>query len=196
MAQTEFPGCPEPRQRTRVRLLFAGFIVAAVVLSAARTIFGEPYPAPFMPPFKGTGLKMVSATEASVIVPKITVIFTDQTMAEVPQATLFGDIPSPVVHRRVLFRIVPEPDLDQSMAKKNGLRQRMMDLLHVRIFQPPPPAIVPDDVRSYLHRRLETIYPSKTAVSLTISLYREIFPVPDLHHATAQLASERVITFP
>jgi hypothetical protein len=187
--------------RTGVRLLFAGFLFCAFAAIVIRECFNEPYPGPFMPPFKGNGLRMVSPTEASVVLPRMTVLFSDQTTATVSEPVLFADIPSPIIRRMVILMIVPEPKADPNFVEGGtGLKQKLRDwaarkfpsfqIQKSDVFGP-----VPEDVRRYLAQRLEKVFPGKTPVSLDISLYRYVFPLADFHQRTGSLVRQGIISF-
>jgi hypothetical protein len=168
--------------RTAIRLLFPGFIFCAVFLLVIRSLFGEPYPGPFMPAFSGNGLHMISANEAAVILPKLTVGFSDQSQTEITMNRLFADGPISA-HRAMLFLIAPNSDIPPPRV---GMKARVHQWLAYYL-----PAYketyvntkwdVPDDVRSYLYRRLVKLYPLKTPTTLTIAVNQYEFSLADFH---------------
>jgi hypothetical protein len=143
---------------------------------------------------------MLSPTEASIILPKITVTFSDQTIVEISQPRLFGDVPSSV-HPYIISKIVPGPNL---LRDPKFNTSRFKDWVHHRFAcffpedrasTPPPSSTVNDDVRQYIRRRLEKIYPAKTPVSLTVFFYRETFAPADFHKMTSSLIGQSTLTF-
>jgi hypothetical protein len=196
MARRINSSLPAAPNRVAVRLLFAGFLVLAPALMLVRACFSEPYPGPFMPAFRGTGLVMSSLTEATIILPKMTVGFTDRTTAEITQPMLFADALSSI-RRNLLFRVVPEPDLAAAPVPQSTIRRLLAHFFpEYHVSKPVTPVRIPGDVHEYLRRRLERIYPSKTPVRLTIFLYRVTFPLSDFHQTTRQLLSQTAISFP
>jgi hypothetical protein len=181
--------------RIAIRLLFVGFLLCALVLVVVRECFGEPYPGPFMPAFKGTGLQMESPTEASIILPKMIITFSDQTTAEISQPSLFG-YATDSIHRSILFMIVPDPQVEAEEGIKQKFRTWLSKVFPTyRVSKTLASVTVQDDVRKYLHQRLTKLYPSKTPVSLTIYLYKNTFPLADFHKMTSQFISQSTISF-
>ena len=165
--------------RVAVRIFFAAVLLGMFGLILIRALFGEPYPGPFMPAFKGTGLHMLTKTEATTVSPKIRVAFSDQTSADVTEPALFGDIPRIAVRRVALFTISPNPDADPFDGHRKGYGKWLTALFPGHYLLPAPPlAEVTDDLRDYLRRRLAILYPGKMPITLTISLIAAPFLSP------------------
>jgi len=190
-------GCvPAKPQRMAIRFLFLAFILGALASWVIREGFGEPYPGPFMPAFKGNGLHMLSPTVGEVTLPRITVVFSDQSSVKVSVSRLFGDGPDSA-RRPMLMLIAPDPDLTESTSAVKGKLQRWMTKFVPQFHETTPNTTwtIPDDVREYLQRRLVKLYPSKTALNLTIAIDRYQFSLADFHKPTITLVSQNTITF-
>jgi hypothetical protein len=180
--------------RAAIRLLFPGFLFCAVFLLVIRSLFGEPYPGPFMPAFSGNGLRMISPNEAAVILPKLTVGFSDQSEAEISMDRLFADGPVSS-HRAMLFLIAPDPDIPPPRV---GMKARVHQWLAIHLPGYHETYVntkwdVPDDVRSYLDRRLVKLYPLKTPTTLTIAVNQYQFSPADFHKPKTVPVSQKTI---
>jgi hypothetical protein len=179
-----------------IRLLFPGFILLGLSSFVVREIWGEPYPAPLMPAFSGTGLHMISPTDGMIIFPKATVTFSDNSTADVPLDRLFADAPV-AAHSPMLFDMAPNPAPPHLWT---GVRGKLHEWVehHVpgcREITTNSAWTVPNDVRDYLHRSLVELFPSRTPAILKISINRGEFPVSDFHRMTKTIVSEYTIKF-
>jgi len=182
--------------RMAIRLLFPGFILLGLSLIVVREFCGEPYPGPFMPAFTGTGLHMISPTDGMIFFPEITVAFSDNSTTDISVNRLFADGPMSA-RRLMLFNMAPNPDPPQP---RTGIRGKLHEWVEHHVPGCREIALntawtVPNDVRDYLHRRLITLFPSRTPATLKISINRGEFPLSDFHHMTKTVVSKYTIMF-
>jgi hypothetical protein len=180
--------------RAVIRLLFFGFLLSVPIFMLLRILFGEPYPGPFMPGFSGTGIKMTSSGEAATVMAKMTVTFSDRSTAEVSKARLFGK-DSASAHAAILSMIVPNRGSGTPKSFGAKLRHRLGRAPARELIAKTSSSEPSDDVRQYLRRRFEKIYPSNTPTSLTISFFQSDFHLTDVRKRTDTLLSEYTISF-
>jgi hypothetical protein len=159
----------EAARRRAVRLLFLAVAIYFTAGLVLRKSAGEIYPALLMPTFAGIGLSSMSAHHGEIMIPHVTVTFSDQTTKEITAAQLSGG------------KFYPSVLINQFFIRDSASSYRPVSA----------------EAMNFLERRLREIFPGSTPRKVTILINREKFPLdrPNDRTVVAPI-SQRDIIFP